>query len=180
LNLSRAETVYNTNLGEFLVLLGLDQYTETVLEGELEIARIEADPEQLIQDHLVKRPDEETYVITEETASRIEKTRAEGRKVIAVGTTSIRTLESAWKNGGLVRGEGVTSIFIYPGYTFQAVDGLFTNFHTPRSTLLMLVAAFAEAGPGVSAGRDFILESYASAVREGYRFFSYGDAMLIL
>jgi S-adenosylmethionine:tRNA ribosyltransferase-isomerase len=130
-----------------------------------------------IEDHLMH---EETYVITEETAFRIEKAKAEGRKVIAVGTTSVRTLESAWKNGRLVRGEGATSIFIYPGYTFKAVDGLFTNFHTPRSTLLMLVAAFAEAGPGASAGRDFILESYACAVREEYRFFSYGDAMLIL
>jgi S-adenosylmethionine:tRNA ribosyltransferase-isomerase len=73
--------------------------------------------------------------------------------------------------GKLRRGEGVTSIFIYPGYTFKAADALFTNFHTPQSTLLMLVSAFA--------GREFILESYAEAVREGYRFFSYGDAMLI-
>lgn len=130
-----------------------------------------------IEDH---RMHEETYVIAEETASRVEKARAGGRKVIAVGTTSVRTLESAWKNGRLQRGEGATSIFIYPGYTFKAVDGLFTNFHTPRSTLLMLVAAFAEAGTGSFAGRDFILESYACAVREGYRFFSYGDAMLII
>ncbi|MDR0387667.1 MAG: tRNA preQ1(34) S-adenosylmethionine ribosyltransferase-isomerase QueA [Treponema sp.] len=132
-----------------------------------------------IEDH---RMHEETYGITEETASRIEKARAEGRKVVAVGTTSVRTLESAWKNGRLARGEGVTSIFIYPGYTFKAVDALFTNFHTPRSTLLMLVAAFAEAGTSghPAAGRDFILESYACAIREEYRFFSYGDAMLIL
>jgi S-adenosylmethionine:tRNA ribosyltransferase-isomerase len=131
-----------------------------------------------IEDHTMH---EETYAITEETASRIEKARAKGRKVVAVGTTSLRTLETAWKDGGLTSGEGATSIFIYPGYTFKAADALFTNFHTPRSTLLMLVAAFAEAKTGgASTGRDFILESYASAIREGYRFFSYGDAMLIL
>ncbi|MDR1411339.1 MAG: tRNA preQ1(34) S-adenosylmethionine ribosyltransferase-isomerase QueA [Spirochaetaceae bacterium] len=116
---------------------------------------------------------EEFYTIDDETAARIEKARGEGRKILAVGTTSVRTLESAWdeKTGTLRRGGGATSIFIYPGYTFRAVDMLFTNFHTPRSTLLMLACAFA--------GRDFILESYAEAVRRGYRFFSYGDAMLI-
>ncbi|MDR2247302.1 MAG: tRNA preQ1(34) S-adenosylmethionine ribosyltransferase-isomerase QueA [Treponema sp.] len=130
-----------------------------------------------IEDH---RMHEETYVIPEETASRVGKAKAEGRKVIAVGTTCVRTLESAWKDGGLSRGEGAASLFIYPGYTFKAVDGLFTNFHTPRSTLLMLAAAFAESGGGASSGRDLILDSYACAVREGYRFFSYGDAMLIL
>jgi S-adenosylmethionine:tRNA ribosyltransferase-isomerase len=130
-----------------------------------------------IEDH---RMHEEAYVITEETACRVEKAKAEGRKVIAVGTTSVRTLEAAWQDGRLARGEGAASIFIYPGYAFKAVDALFTNFHTPRSTLLMLVSAFAEPKTGASAGRDFILESYACAVREGYRFFSYGDAMLIL
>jgi S-adenosylmethionine:tRNA ribosyltransferase-isomerase len=85
----------------------------------------------------------------------------------------VRTLESAWdeKTETLRRGEGATSIFINPGYAFKVVDILFTNFHTPQSTLLMLVSAFA--------GRDFILESYAEAVQQNYRFFSYGDAMLI-
>jgi S-adenosylmethionine:tRNA ribosyltransferase-isomerase len=80
-------------------------------------------------------------------------------------------LESAWSEGKLKRGESSTSIFIYPGYKFKVADALFTNFHTPESTLLMLVSAFA--------GRELILESYAEAVREEYRFFSYGDAMLI-
>jgi S-adenosylmethionine:tRNA ribosyltransferase-isomerase len=129
-----------------------------------------------IEDHKMH---EETYSINEETASRIEKAKAEGRKILAVGTTTVRTLESAWMegqslpyNGRLKRGEGYTSIFIYPGYTFKAVDSLFTNFHTPASTLLMLVSAFA--------GRDFILESYKEAIKKGYRFFSYGDACLIL
>jgi len=114
---------------------------------------------------------EESYHIDEETASRIEGAKNSGRKILAVGTTSVRTLESAWADGKLKRGEGSTSIFIYPPYTFNVVDALFTNFHTPESTLLMLVSAFA--------GKDFILESYAEAVRENYRFFSYGDAMLI-
>ncbi|MDP2792066.1 MAG: S-adenosylmethionine:tRNA ribosyltransferase-isomerase, partial [Rectinemataceae bacterium] len=93
------------------------------------------------------------------------------RPVMAVGTTSLRTLESAWTEDGLKPGSGSTGIFIYPGYKFRVVDELFTNFHTPKSTLLMLVSAFA--------GKDRILDAYGSAVREGYRFFSYGDAMFI-
>jgi S-adenosylmethionine:tRNA ribosyltransferase-isomerase len=123
-----------------------------------------------IEDHVMH---EETYSIDEETAAKIEKARAEKRRIIAVGTTSLRTLESAWDEttGGLCRGEASTSIFIYPGYTFKLADQIFTNFHTPESTLLMLVSAFA--------GREFILESYTEAVERGYRFFSYGDAMLI-
>jgi S-adenosylmethionine:tRNA ribosyltransferase-isomerase len=123
-----------------------------------------------IEDHLMH---EELYSIDRETVDRIEKAKAEGRKIVAVGTTTVRTLESAWKAGGnrLQAGEGSTSIFIYPGYQYKVVDMLFTNFHTPSSTLVMLVSAFA--------GREFILESYAEAVREGYKFFSYGDAMLI-
>jgi S-adenosylmethionine:tRNA ribosyltransferase-isomerase len=123
-----------------------------------------------VEDH---RMHEETYRINDETASRIEKAKAEDRKILAVGTTSLRALESAWSGyGSLRRGEGNTSIFIYPGHDFKIVDALFTNFHTPLSTLLMLVSAFA--------GREFILESYEEAVKEGYRFFSYGDACLIL
>jgi len=122
-----------------------------------------------IEDHVMHR---EVFSIDEQAAFKIEAAKAAGRKVIAVGTTSARTLESAWENNAIKRGEGATSIFIYPGYTFKVVDALFTNFHTPESTLLMLVSAFA--------GREFILESYAEAVSEGYRFFSYGDAMLIL
>jgi S-adenosylmethionine:tRNA ribosyltransferase-isomerase len=121
---------------------------------------------------------EEEYTVPERTALAFAVARAEGRPVLAVGTTSLRTLESAWTapgeggtGGGLRAGPGSTRIFIYPGYRFKAADGLFTNFHTPRSTLLMLVSAFA--------GREPILAAYAQAVRERYRFFSYGDAMLI-
>ncbi|MDR3333978.1 MAG: tRNA preQ1(34) S-adenosylmethionine ribosyltransferase-isomerase QueA [Treponema sp.] len=122
-----------------------------------------------IEDHAMH---EEVFSIDEPTARRIEQAKAEGRKLIAVGTTSVRTLESAWHGEALVRGTGTTSIFIYPGYTFKVIDGIFTNFHTPESTLLMLVSAFA--------GREYILASYTEAIREGYRFFSYGDAMLLL
>jgi S-adenosylmethionine:tRNA ribosyltransferase-isomerase len=127
-----------------------------------------------IEDH---RMHWESYTIGAEAASRIEKAREQGRKIVAVGTTSVRTLESAWREdggapGALTRGEGSTNIFIYPGYRFRLVDQLFTNFHTPGSTLLMLVSAFA-------GGRELILESYAEAIQKGYRFFSYGDAMLI-
>lgn len=121
-----------------------------------------------IEDHPMH---EEVFTIGTEAAERIERAKAEKRTVVAVGTTSVRTLESAWKEGRLERGEGSTSIFIYPGYSFKVADALFTNFHTPGSTLLMLVCAFA--------GRESIMETYAQAVQEGYRFFSYGDAMLI-
>ncbi len=124
---------------------------------------------EYITDHKMH---EESYSVSDETASAVNRAKEEGRKIVAVGTTSVRTLESAWKNNHLPAGEGTTSIFIYPGYIFKVVDALFTNFHTPESTLLMLVSAFA--------GKDFIMESYADAVKEGYRFFSYGDAMLIV
>ena len=121
-----------------------------------------------IKDHVMH---EEQYFITDDTAQKIEEAKLKGRKIIAVGTTSVRTLESAWENGKLEKKCGSTSIFIYPGYNFKIIDAMFTNFHTPESTLLMLVSAFA--------GRELILESYAQAIREEYRFFSYGDAMLI-
>jgi S-adenosylmethionine:tRNA ribosyltransferase-isomerase len=122
-----------------------------------------------IEDHVMHR---EIFSIDDKAALRIEAAKAQGRKVIAVGTTSVRTMESAWKDGSIKRGEGATSIFIYPGYKFNVADALFTNFHTPESTLLMLVSAFA--------GRELILESYAEAIEQGYHFFSYGDAMLIV
>jgi S-adenosylmethionine:tRNA ribosyltransferase-isomerase len=147
-----------------------------------------------IEDHLMH---EESFTIDERSAGLVEKARARGGRIAAVGTTSVRALESAWDGKGLRRGEGSTSIFIYPGYEFKVVNTLFTNFHTPESTLLMMVSAFAGAPPFTGAengpgwvpgaadrdrpprGRDWILDSYALAVREGYRFFSYGDAMLI-
>lgn len=114
----------------------------------------------------------EYYRVTEEAAESINKALSEGRRVIAVGTTSVRTLESAAKDGRVEAGEGNTSIFIYPGYQFQIVKGLITNFHLPESTLIMLVSAFM--------GREKTLELYNTAVREQYRFFSFGDAMFVL
>ncbi|KGE73671.1 tRNA preQ1(34) S-adenosylmethionine ribosyltransferase-isomerase QueA [Spirochaeta lutea] len=116
----------------------------------------------------------EHYSIPEKTAQLVNKAKEEGRPIIAVGTTSIRTLESAWdpRTQQLKSGMSKTGIFIYPGYSFQVINGIFTNFHTPESTLLMLVSAFA--------GLDAIKQIYATAVQLEYRFFSYGDAMLLL
>jgi len=121
-----------------------------------------------IEDHVMH---EEQFIITDENAKIIENAIEKKRKIIAVGTTSLRTLESAISSNGLKRDWQSTSIFIYPGYKFKIVDALFTNFHTPLSTLLMLVSAFAT--------KELILESYSEAVKEKYRFFSYGDAILI-
>lgn len=119
----------------------------------------------------------EYYEISEETAQIINETRARGGRVIAVGTTSARTLEAAGQamaeqgSEHMTASSGWTSIFIYPGYTFRVIDGLITNFHLPKSTLLMLVSAFAS--------RDTMIQAYEEAVKEKYRFFSFGDAMFI-
>ncbi len=114
----------------------------------------------------------EYYCVTEDAARRVNEARARGGRIFAVGTTSVRTLESASEGGVLVAKSGWTQIFIYPGYRFQLVDALITNFHLPESTLLMLVSALA--------GRERVLEAYKAAVDMEYRFFSFGDAMLIL
>jgi len=123
---------------------------------------------EILSDHRMHR---EEYEVPAETADGINQARAEGRTVIAVGTTSVRTLESAWSEGRVHAGRASTELFIQPGYRFNVVDRLFTNFHTPESSLLVMVSAFA--------GRETILRSYARAVELGYRFFSYGDAMYI-
>lgn len=115
----------------------------------------------------------ETFRISPEVAQIINDTKASGGRIVAVGTTSVRALESSVdSNGRIVPRSGSTDMFIYPGHRFRVVDALITNFHLPRSTLLMLVSAFA--------GRDFIMSAYQEAIRERYRFYSYGDAMLIL
>ena len=115
----------------------------------------------------------EFYVVEEDQAELINRTKKEGGRVIAVGTTSCRTLESATGEDGILKaGSGWTDIFIYPGYQFRMIDALITNFHLPESTLMMLVSAFA--------GRELIMETYAEAVKEQYRFFSFGDAMFIV
>ena len=114
----------------------------------------------------------EHYHISKETADLINNTKSNGGRVIAVGTTSTRTLESvATKNGCICEDEDDTSIFIYPGYEFKCVDAQVTNFHLPESTLIMLVSAFA--------GYDNVMNAYKTAVEEKYRFFSFGDAMFI-
>ena len=115
----------------------------------------------------------EFYMVEEDQAKLINDTKKNGGRVISVGTTSCRTLESATdENGILHAGSGWTEIFIYPGYKFKMIDGLITNFHLPESTLLMLVSALA--------GKEYIMAAYEEAVKERYRFFSFGDAMLIL
>lgn len=115
----------------------------------------------------------EWYSLDEKTADKINAAKAEGRRVICVGTTSCRTLESVWQQHGCIKAcSGETGIFIYPGYKFGVMDGLLTNFHLPESTLIMLVSAFA--------GYDNTMQAYRTAVEEEYRFFSFGDAMLIL
>ncbi len=124
--------------------------------------------EENIEDHQMHS---EFYSITPEAADAINRAKAEGRRIIAVGTTSIRTLESAGTTGTLKAGSGWTNIFIYPGFTFHIVDALVTNFHLPESTLLMLISALST--------REQILHAYDIAVREKYRFFSFGDAMFI-
>lgn len=116
----------------------------------------------------------EYYEISEETASRIAQCKARGGRVIAVGTTACRTIESVANkhDGKIVADHGWTNIFIYPGYSFHVLDGLITNFHLPKSSLIMLVSAFA--------GRELVMEAYQHAIDERYRFFSFGDAMLLI
>ena len=121
-----------------------------------------------VADHRMHR---ERYTISAETAAALERARTERRPVVAIGTTSVRTLESAARCAKLQAGSGETSLFIYPGFEFRIVDAIFTNFHTPQSTLMMLIAAFG--------GYENVMAAYRHAVMQEYRFFSYGDAMLI-
>ena len=115
----------------------------------------------------------EAYSVTEETAALLNQTRQNGGRIICVGTTATRVVETlADENGVMHAGGGETDIFIYPGYRFKMTDALITNFHLPKSTLVMLVSALA--------GRELILKAYQEAVQERYRFFSFGDAMFIV
>jgi len=125
----------------------------------------------VVEDHEMH---EEYYSLSQETADLINETKRRGNRIFAVGTTSCRTLEtvgSKFENGLLQESSGWTKIFIYPGYTFKVIDGMLTNFHLPKSTLVMLVSALA--------GREHIMHAYEQAIQEQYRFFSFGDAMLI-
>lgn len=121
-----------------------------------------------IKDHVMHA---EWIDVPEPVVAQIQETKAAGKRVIAVGTTSVRSLESASQSGAIAPFTGDTSIFIYPGYRFKTVDAMLTNFHLPKSTLIMLVSAFA--------GKDHVLAAYDSAVENQYRFFSYGDAMFV-
>ncbi|NLY21668.1 MAG: tRNA preQ1(34) S-adenosylmethionine ribosyltransferase-isomerase QueA [Tissierellia bacterium] len=123
-----------------------------------------------VDDHIMHS---EYYVLSEESARIISETKRSGNRVVSVGTTSTRTLEAIYnKNGEVVADSGWTDIFIYPGYEFKVIDGLITNFHLPESTLIMLVSALA--------GKDNVLHAYEEAVKEKYRFFSFGDCMIII
>ena len=151
---------------------------ERIQEKGIEIARVTlhvglgtfrpVKTENILEHHMHS----EFYTVTQEAADKINTARKNGGKIIAVGTTSTRTLESVGTEDGTVKaGSGWTQIFIYPGYQFKVIDSLITNFHLPESTLVMLVSALA--------GREHVLAAYEEAVNEKYRFFSFGDAMLI-
>ncbi len=124
-----------------------------------------------VDDPTEHRIHREWYRIDDASARAINETRRQGKRVVAAGTTSVRVLESAATDGGVAAGEGWTGLFIMPGYRFQVVDAMLTNFHLPKSTLLMLVSAFA--------GRDRVLGAYGEAIKERYRFYSFGDCMFI-
>ncbi len=125
--------------------------------------------EENVENHVIHT---EWCEVDENAAARINRTKDQGKRVVAVGTTSVRTLESAVDNGRVKSVSGPTSLFIYPGYEFKVVDAMVTNFHLPQSTLLMLVSAFM--------GRENVMRCYQEAISERYRFYSFGDAMLIL
>jgi len=179
----RYQTVYARNVGSVAAPTAGLHFTDEVLSALDERGAIRATvtlhvglgtflPVRVeeIEEH---RMHEESFSVPERTARLVAEAKRDGRPVLAVGTTSVRTLESAWDAESLALrvGESSTSIFVYPGYRFKVVDQLFTNFHTPESTLLMLVSAFA--------GKERILDAYRHAIERRYRFFSYGDAMLI-
>lgn len=165
---------FTPRLLEKLRAMGVKVCHVTLHVGLGTFAPVKADS---LQHHVMH---EERFLVPDETAREVQAARTDGRRIIAVGTTSMRVLESvaAVNEGRLVAGPGRTRIFIHPPFHFRVADGLVTNFHLPCSTLLMLVSAFA--APGGTAGREAMLRAYGEAVSNGYRFFSYGDAMLIL
>ncbi|GAA6733656.1 tRNA preQ1(34) S-adenosylmethionine ribosyltransferase-isomerase QueA [Thermus oshimai] len=157
---------FTPGLLERLKGMGVELHFLTLHVGPGTFRPVKGDPER----HEMHA---EPYEIPEATAEAIHRAKREGRRVVAVGTTVVRALESAWREGeGVVPGAGETRLFIRPPYAFKAIDALFTNFHLPRSTLLMLVAAFL--------GHERTMAAYRLAVAERYRFYSLGDAMLIL
>jgi S-adenosylmethionine:tRNA ribosyltransferase-isomerase len=181
-DIARYQTVFAKKEGAIAAPTAGLHFTEEML-GELEakgidIRRVTLDVglatfqpvrADLVADHKMLQ---ETYSVTPAVARAVNAAKSDGRPVMAVGTTVVRTLESAWQDGSVRSGRRSTALFITPGSEFHAVDRLLTNFHLPQSTLLMLVSAFA--------GYELVMEAYREAVRERYRFFSYGDCMLIM
>ena len=178
----RYQTVYNHTPGSAAAPTAGLHFTPELLSKILEkgvgLAKIELRvgldtfapvTEEDAEDHVIHR---EWCYLSEEVAEMIRQTKASGGRVIAVGTTSVRTLESASQSGEIAAFSGETGLYITPGYNFKCVDAMITNFHLPKSTLLMLVCAFA--------GRENILHAYEIAKADGYRFFSFGDAMLLM
>jgi S-adenosylmethionine:tRNA ribosyltransferase-isomerase len=159
---------FSTALLDSLRDAGIDRAAITLHVGYGTFTPVKVDR---VEEHHV---DPEPYTIADEAADRINRARADGRRVIAVGTTTTRALEDAARrhHGRVAAGSALAETFIYPGFAFQAIDGLLTNFHLPRSSLLMLVSAFA--------GRERVLAAYRQAVAERFRFYSYGDAMLVV
>jgi S-adenosylmethionine:tRNA ribosyltransferase-isomerase len=181
-DLARYQTVFARKDGAVAAPTAGLHFTEDVLAGlkrkgvevrrvtlEVGLATFQPVRVEAVAEH---RMLEERYFVAPSVSRALNAAKSEGRAATAVGTTVVRTLESAWQDGALRAGRGMTSLFIHPGFEFHAVDRLLTNFHLPRSTLLMLVSAFA--------GYDLVMKAYREAVREGYRFFSYGDCMLVL
>lgn len=180
---SRYQTIYAKHLGSAAAPTAGLHFTDEVFDALREkgvnigyitlhvgLGTFRPVKEEKIEDHLMHS---EHYFISKQTAQLINKTKKAGGRVVCIGTTSCRTLETAsHEDGTLEECEGSTDIFIYPGYKFKCMDGLITNFHLPESTLIMLVSAFA--------GYEHIMEAYKTAVEKRYRFFSFGDAMAIL
>lgn len=178
----RYQTVYSVNRGSAAAPTAGLHFTEKLLDGIREMGVATAfvtlhvglgtfRPVKVdnVEEHKMHS---EFYSVSSEAARAVNSAKAAGGRIICVGTTSCRTVESAAVDGKLIPGSGDTEIFIYPGYKFKLMDGLITNFHLPKSTLIMLVSALA--------GRENVLAAYRHAVEERYRFFSFGDAMIIL
>jgi len=177
---SRYQTVYAANSGAVAAPTAGLHFTSDIMENLKKKAQLEFITLYVSwgtfmpvreNDLSLHRMHSENYLFPYEAAEKINKARQDGRRIIAVGTTSLRALEATFKNEKNLPGGGETNIFIYPPYQFKSADALITNFHTPHSTLLMLISAFA--------GYDLTMKTYREAVREKYRFFSYGDAMFI-
>lgn len=182
IDLKRYQTVFAQKRGSIAAPTAGLHFTKSLLQSirangvlvteitlDVGLATFQPVRESIIENHKML---EESYNIGNQTAKVINAAKSESRPIVAVGTTSVRALESAGREGQVQTGTHDTHLFIYPGYSFQIVDKLLTNFHLPKSTLMMMIAAFA--------GLDLVKEAYTKAVEQKYRFFSYGDCMLIL